>query len=1032
MSLTGRFLAGLLGLAGLPLAGLLVQQDLAAPWVAVVLLVLYEVVILLGTIVASVAQKVVRRRVEQVMDVVDLALGRRVSRYARYYRRYVLMRDGHINARDLAHTPSHIPELDAVYVDVGLAPGSPTGRSDGLLPTSGIDQSQRQSIHDFLDKEQPAVCAVIGAPGSGKSTLLRHTARLGASQGKRRRRRVPVMVALRDHAEKLAADPTLTLAALIRADTGTLAVAEPGRWWEVQLNNGNCLILLDGLDEVARSDDRAAVAEWIEKQIAKNPKNDFVITSRPHGYRTAVIPQATVLQVRPFTTEQIRQFVHGWCRAAERLATAASGPEIDQRATEEAEDLIGQLSTTPALLELAVNPLLLTMMVLVHRERRSLPVGRADLYNQVCDVMLWRRQESKKLEVKPPGAVRQRILAALAYELMVAETRDCPKSQVIEVFDRALRQIDTDITAEGLLTAIVESSGLLVEREKNLYSFAHHTIGEYLASTHIRGNNLAATLIRSVDNPWWRETTLLYVTDADASAIVEACLDRNTGASLSLAIDCLWSHGQLDRELRGRLDRLLEEAFEETTSPERRRLVASALAAGHLSKLVTIEDGSLVCPHPITEDLYWLFCKDTGTPFPGGTSEWGSDPTRAAAGMWKSDAESFASWINAAAVEENSATFRLPTRSELEFVGGNRSIGGRLDRRSRTIWTADGAALPAMTLRTRKVRDPYVVSADDIYGAVKADLCDTSLLVDFILAGVRLDARTLDLALETALAGGPTVDFTIIDEVGSSGTAFNLPQAMDRNLELVREIADDPARSFDLPRGLEVGLVQVQARDLVMADSGTGDFALLSSLARGIADTLDHSPQFGFNLNSAVFDAALRDVVNVETRYNLRVASIGTALAKALTGIEQQEYLPAHNGFESSLATAFATTFVQSAGVVEGENMVVGLDLLSGTLRSAYAVIAGRNSTQRSSHWEAAVASHLISEAEPVLTRTRPIATANFANIRIPSLMLAAEAVDLGFHEDAESFRQLAAGVTLLEKRAKGKAPLETIILVRE
>lgn len=182
MSLTGRILAGLLGLAGLPLAGLLVHQDLAAPWVAIVLLVLYEVVILLGTIVASVAQKVVRRRVEQVMDVLDLALGRRVSRYARYYRRYVLERDRHINARDLAYTPSHIPELDAVYVDVGLAPGSTTSHPGGLLPTSRADQAQRHSIHEFLDKDPAIVCAVIGAPGSGKSTLLRHTARLAASQ----------------------------------------------------------------------------------------------------------------------------------------------------------------------------------------------------------------------------------------------------------------------------------------------------------------------------------------------------------------------------------------------------------------------------------------------------------------------------------------------------------------------------------------------------------------------------------------------------------------------------------------------------------------------------------------------------------------------------------------------------------------------------------------------------------------------------------------------------------------------------------
>ncbi|MEV3938644.1 NACHT domain-containing protein [Glycomyces sp. NPDC049804] len=1031
MSLAGRFLAGFFGLAGLPLAGLLVQQDLAAPWVAVVLLVLYEVVILMGTIIASVAQKVVRRRVEQVMDVIDLALGRRVSRYARYYRRYVLNQDRHINARDLSFTPSHIPELDAVYVDVGLAPGSTTTSVGGLLPASRGDLAQRQPIHDFLDQDKAFVCAIIGAPGSGKSTLLRHTARLAASQGKQRKRRIPVMLALRDHADALTSDPSQTLAKLIRAEIGTIAIAEPAGWWEAQLRNGSCLILLDGLDEIARSEHRAEVAEWIERQIAKNPRNDFVVTSRPHGYQTAVIPEATVLQVRPFTTQQVHQFVLGWCRAAERLATGASGPEIDKRANEEAEEMIDQLSSAPTLMELAVNPLLLTMMVLVHRERRSLPAGRADLYNQVCDVMLWRRQESKKLEVKPPGTVRQRILAALAYELMVAEARDCPKSQVLEVFDRALQQTDTDITAEGLLTSIVESSGLLVEREKNLYSFAHHTIGEYLASSHIRGNNLGAKLISSVDNPWWRETTLLYVADSDASAIVEACLDRNTSASLSLAIDCLWSHGQLDRGLRDRLDQLLEEAFEETTSPERRRLIASALAAGHLSKLVTTEEGSLICPHPITENLYWLFCKDTGTPFPDGISEFGSNPARVAAGMRSGDAESFVSWINAAALEDNSPTYRLPTPSEIELVGGNGSIGSRFDPQNSTIWTAIGATFSALTPWTREVHDPYGVSANDIYDAVKADLFSTPLFIDFILAGVRLDARTLSLAIEDTLAAGPTTDFTIIDEAESS-TAFNLTQAMVRNVELVRELADDPARNFDLPRGLNVDLALEHVGDLNLAESGTSDLDLLRHLAHDLGDALDYTPQFALDFSGAFSDETLRKVIDVRTRDTMRVASIGTALTKALTSVEQKEYLPAHNGIESSLATTFTTAFVQSAGVPEGDDMTVGLDLLAGALRSAYAVIGGRNFTRRSSHWEASVASHLISEAEPVLTRARPIANENFAKIRIPSLMLAAEAVDLGFHEDAENFRQLAAGVTLLEKRAKGKAPLETIILVRE
>ncbi|GAA1672710.1 hypothetical protein GCM10009830_18630 [Glycomyces endophyticus] len=669
MSLAGKATTSILGLSGLPLAWFLIDRGLAAPWLAILLLVLYEAVIGLGAMLLSVAQQTVRRRLEQIANVADLAFGRKVSRYARHYRRYVLERNGHINTRDLAHTPSHVPELDAVYVDVGLALGSPSKRSGGLLPANLDDSGERHAIHELLDREQPAVFAVIGAPGSGKSTLLRHTARRSVLRGKRQRRRIPVLIALRDHAESLSGDPSQTLADLIRGDIGALEVKEPKDWWEVRLREGDCLVLFDGLDEVARKEDRTAVSEWIEHQIAKHPRNDFVVTSRPHGYRTAVIPRAVVLQVRPFTTEQIRTFVKGWCLATERLATNAPVAEVDRRAQEEAQDLLDQLAVAPSLQELAVNPLLLTMMVLVHRERRALPAGRADLYGQVCDVMLWRRQEAKKLEVKPNGAIRQRILATLAYEMMLEGVRDHSKPQILAIFDRQLNGIDTDIDSESLLESIVDSSGLLIEREKDLYSFSHHTFGEFLAATHIRANNLAGTLKAQVANPWWRETTVFFAANSDASPIVAACLEDDSFTALSLAFACVAGNGQIDQGLRQRIDQLHIDAFLPEADPDRRRLVARALAAHHLSRVVVLDNGTFICPDPIPLDLYWLFCKDTGTVVPDGFREIdGSDAGVSAEGMWRQEARAFVEWVNAAAIEANTGMYRIPSKDEVEAL----------------------------------------------------------------------------------------------------------------------------------------------------------------------------------------------------------------------------------------------------------------------------------------------------------------------------------------------------------------------------
>jgi hypothetical protein len=149
MSSAGKLAAWLCAGAGIPLTLVAVQQGAAEPWCAVLGLVVYELMVGAFAMAVSVAEQAIRHRLEQAANVVDLALGRRVSRYARHYRRYVLGQNAHINAKDLAHTPSRVPELDAVYVDLGLVSGSPSFEPGGLLPAARDDGRQRRSIQEI-------------------------------------------------------------------------------------------------------------------------------------------------------------------------------------------------------------------------------------------------------------------------------------------------------------------------------------------------------------------------------------------------------------------------------------------------------------------------------------------------------------------------------------------------------------------------------------------------------------------------------------------------------------------------------------------------------------------------------------------------------------------------------------------------------------------------------------------------------------------------------------------------------------------
>src|SRR5262249_20877669 len=59
---------------------------------------------------------------------------------------------------------------------------------------------------------------------------------------------------------------------------------EPKGWVTRRLERGDCIVMLDGLDEIVDSFNRKQVVAWLEHQMIAYSKNRFILTSRPHGY----------------------------------------------------------------------------------------------------------------------------------------------------------------------------------------------------------------------------------------------------------------------------------------------------------------------------------------------------------------------------------------------------------------------------------------------------------------------------------------------------------------------------------------------------------------------------------------------------------------------------------------------------------------------------------------------------------------------------------------------------------------------------
>lgn len=617
----------------------------------------------LGSLAAKALKKPADKRLEQFGDAADRALARKLSRYGRRYREHVSYKSRFMNITGLATPGVANPALDEVFVDVGLEYRLPDRVTKSVVPRPIDPSARRFSVWQELENQEPAVLVLLGAPGSGKTTLLRHVAgELTSKPSKRWKRPIPVLLELRDHATLIAGEGRPSLANVVRASLADSGLREPAGWWEKQLAQGTCVVLLDGLDEVADSNQRSIISRWIAIQINANFKCDFIVTSRPHGYSTTQpIPGAKVLETQPFTDEQVQRFLRSWYRVDERVSTRREGSDVDRLADEKAADLLQRLADNPNLDELKANPLLLTMIANVHRYRGALPGGRAELYKEVCEVMLWRRAEAKNIGSPLNGATKSTVLARLALEMMRGEQRDIPNAHALNLFSKFLERVQGNVSASVFL-ADIAASGLLVEREHGLLAFAHLTFQEYLAATQISN---ASMLAEVVNEAWWRETTLLYVArGGDADPIVRACLASRNVHSLSLAFSCTEDGAALAPELRKELAQVVDDAFARTSSPEHREMVAGVLAQRHLRSSVKSLDGSRVY-QPIPSSLYHLFQVDTDHPSPDGNLESGSQGSSPVTGVWPVDAARFCMWLNG--IVSNSS-FRLPTLAEVSEV----------------------------------------------------------------------------------------------------------------------------------------------------------------------------------------------------------------------------------------------------------------------------------------------------------------------------------------------------------------------------
>ena len=500
------------------------------------------------------------------------------------------------------------------------------------------DMGSALTIADALGRYRRLV--IIGDPGCGKTTLLSYLTltyaralrqadttvqeRLALAENDH----LPIFLPLRDlgqhlRAEKPGMDGPALMLTYLRDYYLAQNICLPEDFFNAALESGKAVILLDGMDELADIALRQRTARLIEKFAGRYPKCRFVVTSRVVGYDGAarVGAEFGLAKVRDFSPAEVRQFVRDWTRVVESTLAGSDSLDVLRLADEQSGRLTQAIETNPRVAELAVNPLLLTVIALVHRYRAQLPERRSELYEEAVEVLLGHWDEVKGIENAAAvagitqtldGGDRRSLLEPVAFWMHAHNRREIERDDLRPLLlptfqNMAATPALASKALDDFLRVINERSGLLVERGAGVYGFAHLTFQEYLAARALadRADALAYTL-KILPDAWWREVILLqagYLSGQGkrrVSELIAAIMiaDPKTEPEphhhLLLAAECLFDVGsaRVEGDLLGQARQRLQKYADVPFKKGDKAALLAKLAA--MNALARIESGKIV------------------------------------------------------------------------------------------------------------------------------------------------------------------------------------------------------------------------------------------------------------------------------------------------------------------------------------------------------------------------------------------------------------------------------------------------------